>query len=237
MSAAWPRRTVWHEDGSVGRWRAAMSPAPSIAVRRRRGHCIGSRASAISKGRRRCGPSSREGASGRSRQAEIAVGRCHAERREPARWWRDAQRPRPPVPLQHRALERAPSHQDRQRRLQRRGCSKNREGWMVLRERIELSTSSLPMRCSTTELPQRGSGGRGRRRTGGGISGSDRAWQRSRRGSRRGNSRPGNRPAGAIVRWPYGLLTENRGAAIGRAPRPAAISDRALRHCQSFRLR
>src|SRR6476469_299684 len=27
---------------------------------------------------------------------------------------------------------------------------------LVLRERIELSTSSLPMRCSTTELPQQG---------------------------------------------------------------------------------
>ena len=27
---------------------------------------------------------------------------------------------------------------------------------MVLRERIELSTSPLPMECSTTELPQQG---------------------------------------------------------------------------------
>ena len=53
------------------------------------------------------------------------------------------------------------------------------DGKMVLRERIELSTSSLPMRCSTTELPQRGVGGRCRRRTERGISRSNSAWQRS----------------------------------------------------------
>ncbi len=29
------------------------------------------------------------------------------------------------------------------------------DDWLVLRERIELSTSPLPMECSTTELPQR----------------------------------------------------------------------------------
>lgn len=31
--------------------------------------------------------------------------------------------------------------------------------YLVLRERIELSTSPLPMECSTTELPQRFDGG------------------------------------------------------------------------------
>ena len=40
---------------------------------------------------------------------------------------------------------------------------------LVLRERIELSTSPLPMECSTTELPQPGTTRRGARRQGGGL--------------------------------------------------------------------
>ena len=60
-------------------------------------------------------------------------------------------------------------------------------GTMVLRERIELSTSPLPMECSTTELPQRAWMGTGRASLSGAL-----VPQAPACGKRFGNERTGN---------------------------------------------